>query len=463
MLKKLDLNFDIEVNRIRALVGLVLIALGLAAPALLPASAFRIYETTELAAREWQDSYLLVAALKLVLLNSLRSFPHYLGTFLVIQAIQIDGKVFQIVKNVVLSSAIILLIYYLIELLYGVRYDFAIPAVLIILMLLFVDRLDFSMIRLGKELLLLIMIIMTIQFLDVFPGLSDSLFGRGELSTYIKTLASLMEAEKLLRGMCLIFMFILLFSAVVQGTQISLENSLRKARKESEESREQLIDARTKLIESRFGKEQQFLVHDLKAPLTSIQIWADIMRMRADSHKCEDCVTCLNHVDGSISHMNTLITEIMNSKTKNVFTVNDVMKLFSSQTSPAIYSSMLSVNCDCGDCKIEVNRTNFVRALINITDNASHSIHHEHGSIKVKVTEDGDYINFAIRDNGEGIEEEMLDRIWEKGISGRNSSGVGLFFVREVVTEAEGTVSIDSTVGVGTTVTIRIPEYQDLF
>lgn len=471
-----------KIDRRQALVGIALVLAGILAPAVISYGVSGISRFIRKAASEGQNSYLLIAALRLVMLNSLRSFPHYLGAFLIIKAIRCDDRTVQLVKTLVLSAVIILGVYFAIEKLYDIRYNFAVPAMLMLSVILAVDRLDFSMVSSVKEILLLIMLIIAIQFMDVMPALPPVLFGRGEISSYIKNLAVIMDAAPLLQNTCLLFMTIFAFSAFILGMQISLENQLRKAKKEAEDERERLIQTRLRLRDARADKEKQFLVHDLKAPLTSIQIWNDLIRMKVSegmtdvaaasvsgteslvdsvTERCTACSGYVDRIDASISHMNMLISEIMNSKAKNVFAVSAVVKLFSSQTSPAYYNDILHIECNCPDAKVEVNRTNFVRALINLTENASHSIHHENGSITLTVTADSDTVSFTVSDNGEGIHEDMLGRIWEQGVSGKNSTGFGLFFVKEVVSDAGGEAKIASTPGKGTSVMLTVPRYCD--
>lgn len=449
-------------NLRKLILGLFMVVLGVLAPFLLPAKLFRISETIDMAIRTNQSIYLLVAALKLVVLNTIRSFPHYLGAFFLMDSIAFEKRLHQLLKNILISIFAVGLVYSLIERIYGIHYDFAVPSVLMISVLLIVDRMDFSMVRMYKKATLLSMLILAIQFLDVLPIISSEYFGRGELSSSIKMLVDLMGASNLLSGMCIIFMGLFFLFTALLCWQISLENELRRANHKVEEERENLMDTRMRLLEARTNKEQQFLVHDLKAPLTSIQIWTDLLRMKACNESCADCKGYLDHIDGSARHMNLLVSEIMNSKTRSVFTVDEVIKLFSSQTSPTRYNDILTIENTCGVCRMEINRTNFVRALINLTENAANSIHHNHGAIMLRVSANERTVYFTVTDNGEGIAPEMLDKIWEKGVSGRGSTGVGLFFVKEVVNDIGGDVTIDSAPSRGTRVTVCVPRYYSM-
>jgi PAS domain S-box-containing protein len=71
-------------------------------------------------------------------------------------------------------------------------------------------------------------------------------------------------------------------------------------------------------------------------------------------------------------------------------------------------------------------------------------------------------VRLAIRDEGRGIDPGDVDTIFDEFVRGRlaqndGGSGLGLASVRELVGQMDGIVSIDSSIGVGTTVTVDLP------
>ena len=63
-----------------------------------------------------------------------------------------------------------------------------------------------------------------------------------------------------------------------------------------------------------------------------------------------------------------------------------------------------------------------------------------------------------VEDSGPGIPENKLETIFEKGYSSKGSRrGIGLFLIKQTVTHLKGTIEVESTVGEGTTFTIRLP------
>ena len=70
----------------------------------------------------------------------------------------------------------------------------------------------------------------------------------------------------------------------------------------------------------------------------------------------------------------------------------------------------------------------------------------------------GRKVVFTVEDNGTGIREEERRAVWDKGVSGRNSSGLGLAFVSGVVENMEGEIRVSSVPGEGTSISLVIPE-----
>lgn len=82
--------------------------------------------------------------------------------------------------------------------------------------------------------------------------------------------------------------------------------------------------------------------------------------------------------------------------------------------------------------------------------------------ISVKVSADTTCAILDVEDHGIGIAEEYLQRIFERferAISARNISGLGLglYIVRQIVDAHNGTISVKSKLGAGTTFTVKLP------
>lgn len=66
-------------------------------------------------------------------------------------------------------------------------------------------------------------------------------------------------------------------------------------------------------------------------------------------------------------------------------------------------------------------------------------------------------IMVMVEDSGPGIPENKLETIFEKVILVRGPDAVSDFLIKQTVTHLKGTIEVESTVGEGTTFTIRLP------
>jgi len=81
------------------------------------------------------------------------------------------------------------------------------------------------------------------------------------------------------------------------------------------------------------------------------------------------------------------------------------------------------------------------------------------GELTVRTVSDGDgRVGFEVQDNGPGMPPEVLDRIFTPFFTMRKGgTGLGLALVQRVIQAHQGAVSVDSTVGQGTTFRVELP------
>lgn len=111
-----------------------------------------------------------------------------------------------------------------------------------------------------------------------------------------------------------------------------------------------------------------------------------------------------------------------------------------------------------GEDVIMCDSTCLKRALSNIITNSVQAITDE-GWIKISSERDGDVIVLTFEDNGMGIDDEDRKRIFEPLYSNKvKGVGLGLTIVKNIVEGHDGKVVIDSRKGVGTKITISLPQ-----
>lgn len=87
------------------------------------------------------------------------------------------------------------------------------------------------------------------------------------------------------------------------------------------------------------------------------------------------------------------------------------------------------------------------------------------GNVTIRLEPIGEEVAFTVKDTGQGIPKENLERIFEPFFSTKppgEGTGLGLFVVRGIVEKLGGTIKVESRLGSGTSFCIRLPKYLEV-
>ena len=114
------------------------------------------------------------------------------------------------------------------------------------------------------------------------------------------------------------------------------------------------------------------------------------------------------------------------------------------------YGELPQIYCHVGQLK---------QVFMNILINASHAIESQ-GTINIKTYEQDKAILIVISDTGKGISEAIISKIFDPFFTTKEigkGTGLGLSISYEIIKSHEGSITVESNVGDGTTFTIVIP------
>ncbi len=440
--------------------SLILLGLGFLAPVFLKESQFGIYTSLQAASLYRDSSYILLAVVKLVAMNCLRTTPNYLGAFVISEGLTISvGKREFILVKGLLSIGVLYLIYTLIYYVSGIWYHLGMPAIIIVLFLTILSRLKLFSVSIFNKAVIIALVIITVQSLTVLPQLTRFGFGRGEISMDIKSMALLLDYGRPL-SLFSIFLFIIFFCAsAICIKLVNDEQRLNISVMERERMENQLAETRIKVLELRTLREIQNLVHDLKTPLTTVQGLSSLTELIAEDPRIREYQ---QRITGAVESMNNMISEILYEDRKNEVDTETLMKLISSySTVNDQMQNMIQYHNACPGRRVLMNKIRLVRAIINVIENASTAVANsrtKNGLILVEISAEEGWVVIRITDNGIGIKQEDLELVWKPGYSMSCSTGLGLAFIKNVVENHGGKITIESREGEYTCVTIWLKE-----
>lgn len=212
--------------------------------------------------------------------------------------------------------------------------------------------------------------------------------------------------------------------------------------------------------------------HELKTPITSIMGYADTL-LESEYDK-ETQYKFLNVIASEARRMAKLVTDLLilsrydNNKVKKEITefdLGDLVKRCQEKLQLEINKKGHEVECfvTANVPPVKADKDGIERVVLNIMTN-SIKYTPENGNIKIYVGFVYNDAYIKIIDNGIGIPEEDLNRIFERfyrvdkaRTREMGGTGLGLSIAKEILDQNKGSIDIKSEKGKGTEVVIRIP------
>lgn len=215
--------------------------------------------------------------------------------------------------------------------------------------------------------------------------------------------------------------------------------------------------------------------HELKTPITSIMGYADTLLEGGYDEQTQE--KFLNVIATESRRMARLVTDLLtlsrydnNRKNtqKEPFDLGDLVKKCQEKLAIEIKKKNHTVNCfvTADVPLVYADKDDIERVVLNILSN-SIKYTHDNGEIKIYVGFVYNDAYIKIFDNGIGIPEEDLSRIFERfyrvdkaRTREMGGTGLGLSIAKEILDKNGGSIDIKSETGKGTEVVIRIPTKQ---
>ena len=252
-----------------------------------------------------------------------------------------------------------------------------------------------------------------------------------------------------------------------RAARLARENeALRKALAEAEESNQ---------AKSRFLSNMS---HDIRTPMNAIMGMTSIAQSHIDEKaRVKDC---LEKIRTASVHLMSLVNDVLDMSridsgrmiiNEERFSLADMVHDLAVIVRPQAVQKKQSFRFEIGDILEEClvgDPLRLRQILVNITGNAV-KYTQEGGSIRVRFSQrpGGNgliWLDFACEDNGMGMSEEFLERIFvpfervhNSAVSKIEGTGLGMAIVKNLVDSMYGTIQVESREGQGSRFTVSIP------
>ena len=246
-----------------------------------------------------------------------------------------------------------------------------------------------------------------------------------------------------------------------EGMFSTLKNDVYKITNKLKEQSESLSKDKKYLEETLSD-----ISHQLKTPLTSMYVINDLLYDDKIDKKLKK--EFLDKNKAQLERIEWLVTSLLKLSKLESGTIKlktdriNVLKLINSALEPLkipieLKNQNVDIVCDRNITIIaDFNWT--LESLLNIIKNA-HEHTKENGNIKIQAEDNPLYVTIKITDNGEGIDEEDINHIFERFYKGKSNNkdsiGIGLNMAKQVITRQNGEIKVESKKNIGTSFTIK--------
>jgi signal transduction histidine kinase len=208
--------------------------------------------------------------------------------------------------------------------------------------------------------------------------------------------------------------------------------------------------------------------HDLRAPLKSIQ---GLINLSDHTEKLTEIkqyhALMRERLTGLENVLNNILDYSRNAKTELQIQSVSVYAVVSQTLIDLQYSDEAKgIKIETGipeGLTLNTDALRFAIVVNNLISNAFKYSDHRKETPTVTITAQrlNNQVHLSVEDNGEGISEEQLQKIFSmfyRASSKSSGSGLGLYLVKETVERLGGTIEVESTVGKGSVFRVNIPD-----
>ena len=247
----------------------------------------------------------------------------------------------------------------------------------------------------------------------------------------------------------------------------NLQQELARQNQILEATIDQLKETEVQLVHSEklasLGRMSAGIIHEINNPLNFAKTALYVLRIMTESlslnekkefrEVLEDMGEGINRISSIVSDLRTFtqphLTQLENVSVIEV--VNSALRLLSNE-----WENKVRVDKEIPEHQtIWANRNQITQVLVNLLQNAVHALEKKHGAeseatIWIRAIEENDESRIVVRDNGEGITSENLQRIFDPFFTTKDvgeGMGLGLSICYRIMKQHGGRIEVESERG----------------
>ncbi|AZU61330.1 PAS domain-containing sensor histidine kinase [Neobacillus mesonae] len=201
--------------------------------------------------------------------------------------------------------------------------------------------------------------------------------------------------------------------------------------------------------------------HEIRNPLTGVK---GLIQLLSEKYTDKEDRYYFDVINSELKRINEIVGEFLvlgKPTAQHLEAVNITDTLL--ELKPLIISEGNAHNVECvwqithEPVIVKCVKDQIKQVILNLTRNAFDSFEIS-GTIQIKLYLSNDQCKLEIHDNGKGIPEEALEKIFRPFYTSKETgTGLGLVICRRIINSFEGTIKIYSKESIGTSVVITLP------
>jgi signal transduction histidine kinase len=224
---------------------------------------------------------------------------------------------------------------------------------------------------------------------------------------------------------------------------------------------EELVNLKSTEKFAATGRIARTIAHEVRNPLTNISLAAE--QLKGEIPENDETEILLNMINRNTTRINQMISELLTSTRfgqldfKEVL-VNELMDETLDLAKDSLEENGVKVEKSyAADKEVFVDKEKMKIALLNVIVNATEAMEAGKGVLKIKTEEKKNKCVITISDNGSGISEESLSRLFEPYYTSKmKGTGLGLTNTQNIILNHKGIITAESEDGKGSSFIITL-------
>jgi signal transduction histidine kinase len=256
-------------------------------------------------------------------------------------------------------------------------------------------------------------------------------------------------------------------SSMIRTSNESYVSKLQERNQELAVAYEELQRTQDRLLEqerlSNLGKFSSMILHDIRNPASVVKSYAEMIQLQVDDPA--KVARNAERIRSEVTRLERLTADLLDYSRGQIRIDVQIVQLdnFLKRLREAVGDRLtakgiaLETENSCGEHAL-FDEDRLMRVLLNLVDNARKATS-KGGTIRVNTSCTDRGVVLSVADSGEGMTQEVRDRIFQPFFSSstEGGTGLGMVIVKNIVDAHEGALHVTSAPGEGTVVEITLP------